>query len=121
MARLLVIDDNELVRTTIARMLTSDGHEVATADNGVSGLAVASEAVFDLVVVDILMPEKDGIETIMELRLDQPALKLIGISGGGHAGGLDFLEAALQLGADATLKKPIALNRLLTTFRDLLD
>ncbi len=121
MARLLVIDDNELVRTTIARMLKSAGHTVAMADNGRSGLAAARDGDFDLAVVDILMPEKEGIETIMELRRDHPAIKLVGISGGGQAGALDFLEAAKQLGADATLKKPIRLDHLLNTVRDLLD
>ena len=112
MAQLLVIDDDEQVRKTLASMLSSAGHTVATADDGRSGMRAAAAAAYDVILVDILMPEKEGIETIIELRRQQPAVKLIAISGGGRTDTVDFLDLAKQLGADAALRKPIALRRL---------
>lgn len=120
MAQILVIDDDELVRNTLANMLSSAGHAVAIAEDGRSGTRAAAAAAYDLILVDILMPEKEGIETIIELRRQLPAVKLIAISGGGRADQVDFLEVAKQLGADAALRKPIPMKRLIETVDSLL-
>jgi DNA-binding response OmpR family regulator len=120
MATILVIDDEAMVRATMANMLGSAGHAVVQAENGRAGLAAASRTGFDLALVDILMPEKEGIETIMELRRDHPGVKILAMSGGGRVNSVDFLELAKKLGADATLKKPVPMKTLLATVAQLL-
>ena len=81
MTRVLLIEDDDLVRATLRDALESNGYEVATATNGLDGLERFRSAPADVVVTDILMPEKEGIETIIELRRDHPEVKIIAISG----------------------------------------
>lgn len=104
--RILVIDDEELVRLTIRSSLEPHGHEVIEAENGVVGLRLFAESDPDLVICDIIMPDKEGIETIAELRRDNPDLPILAISGGGRINKLSYLEIAGQLGANAILPKP---------------
>src|SRR3954469_20013849 len=92
MKTVLVIDDETLVRATVARMVERAGHRVLQAANGVEGLNIFKRERVDLVVCDIIMPEKEGIETIGELRRSNPTLKIIAISGGGRADNVDFLS-----------------------------
>jgi len=120
MATILVIDDEAMVRTTMTKILGSAGHTVVEAENGRAGLAAASRTGFDLALVDILMPEKEGIETIMELRRDHPGVKILAMSGGGRVKSVDFLQLAKKLGADATLKKPVPMKALLAAVAQLL-
>lgn len=121
MAKILIVDDDEAVRGTIANMLVTAGHLVAESEDGNAGLASAARSAFDLALVDILMPDKEGIETIIELRHQYPALRIVGISGGGRVDFVDFLRLAKELGADATLRKPIHMKELLSTVSALLD
>lgn len=119
MTRILLIDDDPLVRETLAAMLRASDHEVVEAENGEVGLAVFAEGGFEAAVVDILMPEKEGLETVQELRRLQPDLAIVTISGGpsirftGAAGDLDFLRMARTLGADEALRKPLTRSALL--------
>lgn len=106
MARILVIDDEELVRTTIRMRLEQNGHEVVEAGNGDEGLATLERRPVDLVVTDIIMPEKEGIETIRAIRRRNPEVGIVAISGGGRTSPLDLLSAAKKLGADQALRKP---------------
>ena len=106
MARILIIDDEELVRMTLSQTLEPDGHAVFTASDGEKGIAEFREIQADVVITDILMPNKEGIETIMELRRIDPDVKIIAISGGGRMQNSSFLDMAQQLGANAVLKKP---------------
>jgi len=117
--RILVIDDDELVRKTIVMTLRSADYEVAEASDGVLGLKAAAQAPFDLVITDILMPNKEGIETMRELRLQESGLKIIAISGGDRRGG-SFLEMARKLGADKTLSKPFRPQELLADVAEVL-
>jgi CheY-like chemotaxis protein len=117
-ATILVIDDEAEVRQTLARMLA--GHAVHEAADGGAGLALAAELAPDLVVTDILMPEKEGIETIRELRRAHPRVRILAISGGGQSGTLDFLDMARALGADAALAKPFRRSELLEMVERLL-
>lgn len=107
MARILVIDDNELVRDLLRDVLEDAGHAVAVAGEGGEGIRLLAGFPADLVITDLLMPGQEGIETIQELHTQQPALKIVAISGGGSRYGVPFLEMAEKLGADATLSKPI--------------
>lgn len=114
MARILVIDDEELARYTIRDILEGANHSVEEAKNGNEGINLQIENQFDLVITDIIMPEKEGVETIIELKRDYSDLKIIGISGGGRTRNMDFLKIAEQFGADYILSKPFSEEDLLT-------
>lgn len=108
MANVLVIDDDPLFREIAQEMLTQAGYAVIVADDGSKAAKLPAEPAPDLAVVDMLMPERDGIETIGDLRLRWPEIKVIAVSAG--APGLEpglLLRAAKALGADATLSKPV--------------
>ena len=111
--RILVIDDEELVRLTIKSSLEPNGHEIIEADNGVNGLRLHAETNPDLVICDIIMPEKEGVETIAELRRMSPDLPILAISGGGRIKNLSYLEIAGQLGASDILPKPFGPREIL--------
>jgi DNA-binding NtrC family response regulator len=110
MARILIIDDEDYVRMTLSQALEDEGHTVLVATNGNEGLARHSETKPDLVITDLLMPDKEGLETIVELRKADPAVKIIVISGGGRINNVDFLEVAKKFGATAALKKPFPID-----------
>jgi len=113
MARILVIDDEELARFTLREILQAAGHEVTEATNGNEGITLHKVQPFDLIITDIIMPEKEGVETIIELKRDYPDLMIIGISGGGRTRNLDFLKLAEQFGAEKVLAKPFTEDELL--------
>lgn len=107
MARVLVVDDEEFIRFTLRQMLEKAGHEVVEAVNGQDALDCFERSPIDLVITDIVMPEKEGIETIVELRRHQPDLKIIAVSGGGRTKTMDYLDIAERLGADSAIAKPL--------------
>lgn len=113
--RILVIDDDSLLRQTIRRMLESAGHCVVEASNGRTGLEAFRNNPVDAVVTDIIMPEKEGIETIREIRAANGAIPIVAISGGGRNQYMEFLTIAKKLGATATLAKPFRKEQLLAT------
>jgi DNA-binding response OmpR family regulator len=104
--RILLIDDDDLVRTTIQSILESAGYEVIQAADGEQGVDVYRTHAPDLVITDILMPNKEGIETIRDLKRCDPAPRVIAISGGDRNGNVQFLQMAEKLGADRILAKP---------------
>jgi CheY-like chemotaxis protein len=104
--QVLVIDDDVAVRQTIALLLEDAGIEVVQAADGKEGFRAFQRARPDLIVTDIIMPEKEGIQTIIDIRKQDPKLPIIAISGGGRIGNNDFLEIAARLGASTTLPKP---------------
>ncbi|HTT84297.1 MAG TPA: response regulator [Rhizomicrobium sp.] len=112
MAHILLVDDDPLVVEALSDAITNKGHTLVTAINGKEGMKKFAEGVFDLVITDIVMPEKEGIETIMEMRRLVPDVRIVAISGGGRMGNVEFLHMAEKLGATATLKKPIRLAEL---------
>jgi len=120
MARILVIDDDELVRATLKSALELAQHEVVVAKDGRQGLANYQNGNFDLVVTDIIMPEKEGIETIIELRQQNPAVKIIAISGGGRTSNEIFLDVAKKFGAVDVLSKPFTPKQLLASVEKVL-
>ena len=113
MARILLIDDDELLRRTVVRMLAAGSHTVFQADNGKTGAEILKTKKVDVVVTDVFMPEREGLETISLLRRADPALKIIAISGGWTRSGVDYLDMAKQLGAQATLTKPFTKDQIL--------
>ena len=120
MARILVIDDEDEVRSMLRQMLEHAGHEVSEAVNGAVGIEIYERETSDLIITDIIMPEKEGVETIITLRRSNPALPIIAISGGGRLDATDFLSMAEKLGARHTLTKPFRRDQLLDAVRDCL-
>lgn len=120
MTAILVIDDDASVREVVSEMLRLEGYEVTIAANGREAIRLLDAGRFDLVITDLIMPEKEGIETIAEIRRTHANLPILAISGGGRIGPSDYLETARYLGADATLAKPFARQELLTTVDSLL-
>lgn len=121
MARILIIDDEVQLRTSLLRTLESEGHQVFAAGDGREGLRVFHEQHPDLVVTDLFMPEKDGLETIREIRRHSPASRIIAVSGGYRGGMVDLLPVARKLGVTLTLAKPFAPEELLGAVRFALD
>ncbi len=121
MSNILVIDDNEQVRMVIRRHLESDGHTVSDAATAVAGIQKYAEDRFDLVITDILMPGKDGIELITELLEQKPDVKIIAISGGGTCAPQLYLDSSKFLGASFTLAKPFHREELLRAVNQLLE
>ena len=121
MTKILVIEDNEDIRGLYKRILERAGHEVIEAPDGKAGTRLYRESPTDLVITDIIMPEKEGIETIKELTNDYPDIKIIAISGGGSAMASSVcLTLAGKLGARKTLSKPIQTSQLLDAVREVL-
>ena len=110
---ILLIDDDDRIRYLFRQALEHHGYTIVEAHNGSEGIRMYRESRPALVITDILMPEKEGLETIGELRRAVPSAKIIAISGGGHMGNLDFLAIARKLGAQLTLRKPVLLQQLL--------
>jgi len=116
----LVIDDDPRIRKLIEVGLRKQGFIVFTAENGRPGLKLFAQHQPDLVISDILMPEVEGIETIMTLKGAPNAPKIIAISGGGRLAGREFLKWAKHLGADEVMAKPFRLSALVATAQALL-
>ena len=120
MALVLLIDDNPQMRRTLRRVLEGANHEVIEASDGREGVELFRGRAVDVVVTDIIMPGQEGIETIMELRRFAPETKILAISGISAGDRVDFLQAARQLGADASLRKPFRAVEFLATIDNLL-
>jgi CheY-like chemotaxis protein len=104
--KILVIDDEAAIRDTLKFILEAYGYQVATASNGREGLETFEMVRPDLVITDLLMPEKDGLETISDLRRQQPGLPIVAISGGGRLGDMGYLKVAESFGAHRVVNKP---------------
>lgn len=106
MQRILVVDDDAGTRDSLASLLTRAGYEVIQAHNGSEAVRLWGELGGDLVITDLFMDQKDGIETILELRATNPGIRIIAMSGGGHEKRLEVLGHARLLGAVLTIEKP---------------
>jgi len=121
LARILIIDDSVDVRSALHRVLTAEGHTVEEAQNSGTGIRLHREDPFDLVITDILMPDKEGISTIIELRQDCPKLKIIAMSGGGDFEPYGYLDIAKRVGAERTLPKPFKREEIIEAVNDVLS
>jgi DNA-binding response OmpR family regulator len=119
MARILIVDDNEDNRLTMAALLRLSGHEIDVAADGEQALQSQRKQPFDLLITDIFMPDKDGVETIREFHQQYPATRIIAMSGGGSYT-VDYLSLSLEIGADKVLKKPFDAHALEAAVNELL-
>ena len=113
MALVLLIDDDDVIRQMMRRMLVADGHDVQEAANGKVGVACYRQQPSDLIITDIVMPEQEGLETIQQLRRVNPQVKIIAISGA-YSDRVDgYLAMALRFGVRQVLQKPFSQAELL--------
>ena len=121
MASILIIDDDPQILVMLGQILEREGYEVVEASNGKEGLKLYRENPTDLVITDLIMPEKEGIETIMELRRNFQDVKIIAISGGGQIDAEQYLSMAQKLGVEKTFAKPVVRAELLKVLRGLFN
>lgn len=121
MSKILVLDDEPSILLMIKKMLEKAGYEVIVASNGKEGMQLFERDKPDMVITDIIMPEKEGLETIFELRRMHPDLKIIAISGGGRISPDGYLPGAKLLGANMVFQKPLVQKDFLAAVASLLD
>lgn len=121
MTKILVVEDDSSFRKLLVRMLSKAGYEIDQAADGDQALEACARFKPDLVLTDIIMPDKEGLETIQELLELCPNLKIIAMSGGGKFGPDSYLPLAEKLGAKASLQKPFMREELLSTIEKVLQ
>jgi DNA-binding response OmpR family regulator len=120
MQKILIIDDDHHILLMIKKMLERAGFEVDLASNGDEGLEIFKKLSFDLVITDIIMPEKEGLETIREMKRMRSDLKIIAMSGGGKVSSENYLNTAKIFGATKILTKPFTQNQMVSAVQELL-
>ncbi len=120
MSSILVVDDDAQVLDVMSEMLRLEGHSVTVAENGRRAVEKIQHDSFDLVITDLIMPEKEGLETIADIRKYCGDMPIIAISGGGRVGPADYLETARFIGANMTLAKPFGRQELIKAVSKLL-
>lgn len=121
MAVILVVDDDPTIHLIAAEMLREDAHAVLVATDGVEAVNLIHSVPVDLAVVDMLMPNKDGLETILEIKQSKPGIRILAITSGGVLDGPDLLRTAMTFGADASMLKPLTSDTFATTVNRLLQ
>lgn len=111
--RILIVDDDASIRRTLQILLSKAGYEVIQACDGSEAVRLWRDHGGDLVITDLHMPEKDGIETIIELLTHTPGLRIIAMSGGGQTKRLDLLGNVALLGSVLTIEKPFTLTEMM--------
>ena len=118
--RILIIDDEPHILLMLKKMLERSGYEIDMAANGLEGIRLFRETSADLVITDIIMPEKEGLETIREMRMIRDDLKIIAMSGGGKVSAENYLDAAQIFGAARMISKPFTKAEMVSAVRELL-
>ena len=120
MARILIMDDNPAVLRVLHNLFLAEGHSVEDAPDSTTGILKHREHPFDLIITDIVMPDKEGISTIIELRHEYSDLKIIAMSGGGDFEPYGYLDIARRVGADRTIAKPFSAKEIMEVVNDVL-
>jgi CheY-like chemotaxis protein len=105
---ILIVDDEPGIRELLGMILEAAGHSVLTAEDGVEAPKIMASQDVDIVITDLLMPERDGLEFITEIRSKYPKVKIIAMSGGGHIARDSYLRIAKNFGAHYLLEKPFS-------------
>ena len=121
MKRILIVDDEPHILLMLKKMLEPSGYEIDLAANGNEGVELFRKSEADLVITDIIMPEKEGLETIREMRRIKPDLKIIAMSGGGKVSADNYLEIARIFGASKIIAKPFTKKEMVTAVKELME
>ena len=121
MRKVLIIDDEPYILLMLKKMLEKAGYEVLLASNGKEGMALFEQHAADLVITDIIMPDKEGLEIILEMKRQRPDLKIIAISGGGRISPESYLECATHFGASRVFQKPFKQKELVAAIDELIE
>ncbi|WP_319779699.1 response regulator [Maridesulfovibrio sp.] len=120
MPRILVVDDDPISRQVLKAMLEKEGHLVTEAEDGVKAVQGYDSNLIDLVITDIFMPEKEGVQTVRELMKENPDVKIIAVSGGSSSANYDSLDWIKMFGVKYTFTKPFNAKAILAAVDDLL-
>ena len=120
MKKILIIDDESYILLMLKKMLERAGYEVDLASNGREGMDLFNKETADLVITDIIMPDKEGLELIIEMKRQRPNLKIIAMSGGGRISPDSYLECATHFGAEKVFQKPFRQKELVSAVRELI-
>ena len=120
MCKILIIDDEPHILLMLKKMLERAGYEVDLASNGNEGMEIFQKESADMVITDIIMPEKEGLETIREMKRLYPGLKIIAMSGGGKISADNYLETAKIFGAHRIFQKPFTQKEFISTVNELM-
>lgn len=120
MGRILVIEDEDQMRKLLRQVLEDAGYEVEEASDGLEGIGLYRENPADLIITDMIMPKKEGMEIILDLKLEFPEVKIIAISGGGRVGPEPYLQVAEGFGAERVFMKPFDIKALLEAVKEII-
>ena len=120
MKSILFVDDNDPFRSSFSRILRKEGYDVTEAGDGDDALRSLDQAVTDLMITDIIMPGKEGLETIHEVLSRFPQVKILAVSGGGRGSAMDYLKIAERMGAHGSIPKPFTREELLQKVREMI-
>lgn len=121
MQKILIIDDEPHILLMLKKMLERVGYEIEIATNGVEGIKLFKESGSDMVITDIIMPEKEGLETIREMRRIKSDLKIIAMSGGGKVSADNYLQIARIFGAAKSIAKPFTQKEMVSAVQSLME
>jgi CheY-like chemotaxis protein len=113
MTKILIADDNENIREVMVDALKMKGYETIAVNDGVEVIRVLQKETVDLIILDIIMPNKEGLETLMEVKAINADIKVMAITGKTYITGYDNLFAAKAFGADSTMRKPFHIDSLI--------
>jgi two-component system response regulator (stage 0 sporulation protein F) len=129
MTRVIIIDDEEDIRIVLKEIFVREGYDVAVACDGTEALDLVRETGADVVIIDVIMPGTNGVETAYDIRMEFPKIKIIVMSGGGNTAPLEYeptaiatkayLASAEAVGADLTITKPFDRQELIKAVREL--
>ncbi|SDL16948.1 Response regulator receiver domain-containing protein [Maridesulfovibrio ferrireducens] len=121
MPRILVVDDDPISRQILRAMLEKEGHVVSEAEDGVKAVNNYDKSSIDLVITDIFMPEKEGVQTVRELIKENPDVKIIAVSGGSSSANYDSLDWIKMFGVKYTFTKPFDSKAIISAIDELLS
>ena len=121
MAKILIVEDDVPLSQVLRGALSESGHDVIQAFDGTTASNIMKKESLDLIVADIFLPEKDGLDLIREVKTGAPGVKIIAMSGGGRHKKDTYLKAAISFGADRRIDKPFQIAELLDTIEELLS
>ncbi|MFH0957451.1 MAG: response regulator [Pseudomonadota bacterium] len=121
MAKVLIVDDEESITSLLRQAFDMNGFEVIEASNGMEAVRIFREGGIDLVITDIIMPDKEGLESIMDFKEIDPNVKIIAMSGGGRLEPHSYLQMAAKFGAKKVFQKPLSISLLIEAARELIE